>query len=283
MVIRNFKKNSKLDFEEIYILGERCYLKGWYYRKENYGYTIVNIQNLNLKSFNEKNILGIKEFYQNGNIKIDGNKTSPQSDTLIIKSYNPDTKIVNEETYVKGDRHFSKQWYYNQETFGYTLFDERKLEPKYEYFKEFYLNNKTKVDGVKTISKGTTHGRVISYYPNGQITCECNYKNDKRDSIQVYHNERGYIENISNYRDNKQDGKTTYYFDNGKIWSEIIYKYGKPWEVLTNYDVNGKLREKGTLKDGNGSLYVYDELGNLTDIEYYKNGILTKTDKKNSP
>ena len=49
--------------------------------------------------------------------------------------------------------------------------------------------------------------------------------------------------------------------------------------MLTNFDKNGNSMEKGTLKDGNGTLFLYDENGKLTTIEYYKNGRRIKKEK----
>lgn len=66
--------------------------------------------------------------------------------------------------------------------------------------------------------------------------------------------------------------KFIYRYNNGKLWRELIFKNGKPWTVISNYDLTGKPQKKGTLKNGNGTLYEYDEGSNLLRIEEYKNG-----------
>lgn len=69
-------------------------------------------------------------------------------------------------------------------------------------------------------------------------------------------------------------GEITYNYDNGNIWSERIYKDGVPWTVMSNYDSTGNPQEKGTLRDGDGSLYIYSNEGKLNQIRYYNNGSL---------
>ena len=63
-----------------------------------------------------------------------------------------------------------------------------------------------------------------------------------------------------------------FYHKNGNLWTEVIYKERKPYTVLSNYDSNGNPVEKGTLINGNGSRYIYDEEGNLRKIIEYRNG-----------
>lgn len=69
-------------------------------------------------------------------------------------------------------------------------------------------------------------------------------------------------------------GRQIFKYPNGNIWSERIYKNGFPWTVVSNLDINGKSQEKGSLKEGNGDLYVYDDKGNLMQIRYYVNGLI---------
>ena len=69
------------------------------------------------------------------------------------------------------------------------------------------------------------------------------------------------------------EGLTVFYHSNGGLWSERIYRNGIPWTVLSNYDKYGASKEKGSLYEGDGSLYVYDNDGGLLHIEEYKNGV----------
>ncbi len=71
-------------------------------------------------------------------------------------------------------------------------------------------------------------------------------------------------------------GSFTYSYPKGNTWSERIYKSGNPWTVVSNFDAKGNVQEKGTLFEGNGSLYIYDEKSKLILIKHYKDGHLVK-------
>ncbi|MDT7827994.1 trypsin-like peptidase domain-containing protein [Pricia sp. S334] len=68
------------------------------------------------------------------------------------------------------------------------------------------------------------------------------------------------------------NGLYKFYYPNGKLWSERIYKNGIPWRVISNYSPEGESQEKGTLKNGNGTIEIYDESGTLKWSFHYKNG-----------
>lgn len=67
-------------------------------------------------------------------------------------------------------------------------------------------------------------------------------------------------------------GEYTYYYPDGSTWSERVYKNGLPWTVKSNYDKNGNPQEKGTLVEGSGLLYNWDEDGTIAEVEIYENG-----------
>lgn len=69
-------------------------------------------------------------------------------------------------------------------------------------------------------------------------------------------------------------------YENGQLWSERVYKNGMPWTVISNYVQNGNSQEKGSLKDGDGSLYIYDEKSKLLEIRYFKTGKIEKIEYK---
>lgn len=77
----------------------------------------------------------------------------------------------------------------------------------------------------------------------------------------------------------KDTGLYTIYFPDGKLWSERYYKNGLPWTVKSNLDSNGNPVEMGTLKEGNGSLFIYDLKGILFEIQHYSSGKLIRREK----
>jgi hypothetical protein len=77
----------------------------------------------------------------------------------------------------------------------------------------------------------------------------------------------------------KFEGLATFYHENGVLCSERIYKNGVPFTVLSNYNSYDEEVEKGTLFEGNGTLYIYRKNGNLEVIETYKDGVKIKDEK----
>lgn len=64
----------------------------------------------------------------------------------------------------------------------------------------------------------------------------------------------------------KYNGEYTFYYPDGKEWSKRIYKDGLPWNILSNYNFEGEHQDKGTLKDGEGYLYVWNEKSTFAEI-----------------
>ena len=205
-------------------------------------------------------------------------------DTMTVRSFRKDGKIRQEDRYVTGKLVSEKKWYYspkwhrNNEVFGYYLTDKTRPEPQMVFIKEFFINGNLRIEG--TTLKGKKHGKYKTYYQNGQIQCDCNYRFGLQDSTQVNHFDNGQVMVVFNYHDGNEDGKTVYYFDNGQVWSERMYVRGKLWNVLSSFDKKGSPLDKGTIKDGNGTFYIYDENGRLSETEYYREGKVMKTDKK---
>ena len=68
------------------------------------------------------------------------------------------------------------------------------------------------------------------------------------------------------------NGTHTFRYPDDSIWSKRNYKNGVPWTVFSNFKPNGESQEKGTLKNGTGTLFIYDAKGKLLQVETYKNG-----------
>lgn len=83
--------------------------------------------------------------------------------------------------------------------------------------------------------------------------------------------ENGKIKRITHYKDGKSHGMMLFYHQNGRLWSERIYRNEIPFTVVSNYNSYGNPVEKGTLKDGNGTSYIYHSNRSLLKIEEYNN------------
>jgi hypothetical protein len=75
-------------------------------------------------------------------------------------------------------------------------------------------------------------------------------------------------------------GLVQIFHDNGIIWTERLCKDGKLWEVIFNNNTKGKPVDKGTLKNGNGTIKIYNENDELVEINEYRNGRLINSFKK---
>jgi antitoxin component YwqK of YwqJK toxin-antitoxin module len=131
------------------------------------------------------------------------------------------------------------------------------------------------------------------------------YKDDLKDGEEIFYQGFGEFQKpliIQHYRNGIEDGKGMiydlnypyllktsyfvsngllngsykYYHSNGQLWTELIFSNGKEMEVVSNYDRNGKAQQKGTLKDGNGTVILYDEDGKQTQILEFKDGVEVK-------
>ena len=49
-------------------------------------------------------------------------------------------------------------------------------------------------------------------------------------------------------------------------------KNGRCWNVIANYKEDGQKRNPGTLKDGNGTVILYNDDDSIREIETYING-----------
>lgn len=150
---------------------------------------------------------------------------------------------------------------------------------------ETYLLNKVK------------HGKNIFYHESGKIRLVELWENGKRiaflnqflkDGTQVLKNGNGsYVVFDANgnrtfeaeYLNGKREGRATWYYSNGQVLESVLYKSQKynqsslRWEILSSFQENGVPRDKGTLKEGNGTWIVYDKEGKVKKVLTFKNGL----------
>jgi hypothetical protein len=99
------------------------------------------------------------------------------------------------------------------------------------------------------------------------------FAKDEEVFVEKYFYESGGIYLIAHIINDKMEGLTSFFHKNGFLWSERIYKNNIPYTVLSNYNSFDEPLEKGTLFEGNGTLYIYKADGNLEEIETYKDGL----------
>jgi len=109
-----------------------------------------------------------------------------------------------------------------------TLFISNCGENLIEEVKERYSGGEFKiVEYYKKVGDNQKLVRERTYYEDGQISSERNYKDGQLDGKLTRYYENGQIEEEVNYKDGKKDGKWTIYYENGQIEGERNYKDGK--------------------------------------------------------
>lgn len=85
-----------------------------------------------------------------------------------------------------------------------------------------------------------------------------------------------------NIVNDKNEGKWMYYYPSGELESEGNFKYNKPDSIWTWYFPNGKVKERGNFVNGlrEGNAKMFDESGNVSMENEYKNGIGSKLSNK---
>jgi len=117
---------------------------------------------------------------------------------------------------------------------------------------------------------------LLRNFKKGKLSMEVMYVNGVPNGVAKNYYETGVVEELYNMKDGKQDGFRTYYYPNRKPWLESVFKDGKFWEVVANYDSKGNKRNAGTLKDGNGTIILYDDDTTIRETVTYKNGVQKK-------
>ena len=80
-----------------------------------------------------------------------------------------------------------------------------------------------------------------------------------------YYDKNGQLVNIGNFVNGKQNGKCEDYFNNEQLSAVNIWDMGKLMNVVSCFDGRGNNLEKGTLKDGNGTVKRYNFGGKLLE------------------
>jgi len=184
------------------------------------------------------------------------------------------TFLIYEEGNYSNSERIGKWLYYTieDETFKKILQKEVDYIDGFEdKFKYFYPNGNIAVAG--NYDRNNHEETMKIYYLNGEIFETILLKNNLKACIQTVLYPDGTIKEKREFYEGKRNGIEQFYHKNGQLWTERIYKNDLLLNVKCNYTKNGKLRDKGTLKDGNGTVKLYDEKDKIYTIITYKKGL----------
>ena len=88
------------------------------------------------------------------------------------------------------------------------------------------------------------NGDILSYYENGKLRSEGNYKEGKKEGVWKEWYENGQLDEIINYKDGKRDGLRKVWYENGELEHKGNYDEGKKEGVWKYWYENGHLRKE---------------------------------------
>jgi len=170
-------------------------------------------------------------------------------------------------------------------------------------FRYFYSNGSLKTSSIMT--RQGKHAVTVSYFPNGKKMAAGNYLNEKKDSLWQFFNDiTGSLISEEYYKEGKIEGKSRVFYLEGSVSELKYYKNGIPDGIWEQYYTDGKIKLRGShiagekqglfktfslsgrvmvsgqyssgLQDG---IWTYfDDEGAVVKKEFYRNGMLLKTE-----
>lgn len=162
--------------------------------------------------------------------------------------------------------------------------------------KDYYENGKLKE--VTNYENGKLNGQIKQYYENGNLKTIGPVKNGSLKGVWKDYFENGNLKRVywwgpfyvqpTTYKDYYETGKLKQikkydknggltewkmYHQNGNIKLEGLCEEGKLVRILNSKDSNGNDLDKGTLTNGNGTVKMYDDNGNIEDTYTYIDGV----------
>lgn len=168
---------------------------------------------------------------------------------------------------------------------GDTTVCQKKYHSKsvlYKYYKDgewlfsrHYYKEKNGVVEMKTLKKGLMskrHGEVAIFYPDSKLKASTWFNEGKIDGPSLSYYEDGKRHCVCQYKDGKRDGEQFVFHQTGKLYWNAVYEEGRLKEIKGFFDPFGLPLEIGTFKDGNGTLFEYDDTGRKVGFWTYKDG-----------
>ena len=79
-------------------------------------------------------------------------------------------------------------------------------------------------------------------------------------------------------KDGYYNGVVKEYYPSGEHYRNTLWSEGKLMDILMTFSVNGGMLPKGTLVNGTGLVYEYNEQGEKIEEKEYKDGFLVTDD-----
>lgn len=188
----------------------------------------------------------------------------------VWKTYNLQGTLVTAQTFENNIAKGLSTTYWID---GKKILDEKEiLDGERKYIQRNY-NEQGLLAETITIENKKGNGLRTTYFPNGKPHHQVTMVEGILNGTAKTFYESGVVAEEVNFSNGEFNGTRRYFYPDGKVWIEELYKDGKHWTVIANYDANGKKRNPGTLKNGNGTLVLYNEDGTVRETVTYINGV----------
>lgn len=140
-----------------------------------------------------------------------------------------------------------------------------------------YLDKESKELPMIPIENETSE--IKSYYNNGNLARELEYKNGELVNTYNEYFYSGQLQTTMSYQADEYNGLTTEFYANGNTKATKTYQYGKLQGVIKTYFENGKIKEEHNYQNDAriGESSFYNEKGKLIKTETYFNGNIFNT------
>ena len=123
-------------------------------------------------------------------------------------------------------------------------------------------------------SDSSKHGRFMSFYLDGKLHEERNFKNDILDGESKIYNENGKVDYIEHHKNGQFEGTYQKYYESGQLSNEGEYVNNEMSGIWKRWYENGQLREEVNFaaNNENGPFKEYHENGKTKTTGEYING-----------
>jgi antitoxin component YwqK of YwqJK toxin-antitoxin module len=113
-----------------------------------------------------------------------------------------------------------------------------------------------------------------TYYDNGKVEEEGQYKNDKTHGTWKYYYNDGQLYAIENYDEGVKVGEWVSYYENGQLETKANYVNGVPNGLALAYFEDGSLQGRATIINGvlEGDYIAYEDVDKIREKGTYKDG-----------
>ena len=253
--------------------------------KYNNGNEMYN-EKINRYDLNNKKHGVWKEFYKNGNIKLDLTYSHGKLNGRM-KEFSEKGKIISIEEFFNGEIVETKQEIVfdfekqiNEDgTISVGVYKNNKKQGTFKKYteKEVLINYENYKDNIK-LSSGMIdslsfkQGEWIFYYKTGEIKAKGYFKNDKKDSSWVFLFKDGEIQQKGFYLNGLPNGNWLWWYKNKNKHRVESFINGKENGESIEYDTLGNIITKGKYNNGLKEGGWYYSLNDYSEKGYYVSG-----------